>query len=262
MVDEEGCGVSLRAGYARLCATQRAEELNLTAMKPSTIDICYLCGQSLAAASHNDDHVPPRHLYSREIRSTQNLSHLLTLPTHTKCNSSFHLDEQYFIHTFIPLAVGSVAATSLWSEIRGQYVRGKNIPLRKRALAEFDERPSGLVLPYGKVIKRFDPQRVWRVVWKITRGLFFHKLALFLPEDTPRGFAISGPDEEPPRWFPVVGSQPSQGQYPRVFDYKYTTLDYPAPLELIHIWAMLFWDRLITVTYFHAPSCKCEQCKR
>ncbi|MGD0917050.1 MAG: hypothetical protein ABSB22_11390 [Thermodesulfobacteriota bacterium] len=49
-------------------------------------------------------------------------------------------------------------------------------------LKEFDKRPSGLILPFGKVAKRFDGQRVWRVVWKIMRGLFLKEIGRFLPD--------------------------------------------------------------------------------
>lgn len=228
-------------------------------MPSNKSDICYLCGKPLSIAECNDDHVPPIQLYSKEVRVSQNLSHPLLLRTHKKCNESYSLDEQYFVHTFIPMAIGSVAGTSLWNEIRGKYLKGKYLPLRQRALSEFEERPSGLMLPSGKVIKRFNADRVWGVVWKITRGLFLDKFHTFLPQDTPRGFELVGPGEQPPEWFELVRSQPSLGTYPSVFDYKYVKLEYPDDPKVLHTLAMLFWDRLIMVTTFEDPSCKREK---
>jgi len=41
--------------------------------------------------------------------------------------------------------------------------------------------PNGLFLPFGKVIKRFDSERIERLIWKITRGLNFHHHPRFGP---------------------------------------------------------------------------------
>ena len=125
-------------------------------------------------------------------------------------------------------------------------------------LKEFDQRPSGIILAHRKVLKRFNGKRIWRVVWKITRGLFFKEKWQFLPEDTPRHFKIVSVDEEPPAEIAYVSDSPSRGQYPGVFDYKY--IDIPE-LNNFHFWAMLFWDRLIMLIAFHDPGCPCDKCK-
>jgi hypothetical protein len=52
-------------------------------------------------------------------------------------------------------------------------------------LNEFDHNPSGLLLPGGKVLKRFDGKRIARVAWKMVRGLHFHYAHEVLPEDWP-----------------------------------------------------------------------------
>jgi hypothetical protein len=159
------------------------------------------------------------------------------------------------------MAHDSHAGGSLWNEIRDLYAAGKNLPLRKRALAEFDPNPSGLYLPGGKVIKRFDPQRIWRVVWKINRGLYAIEMGIFLPEDTPRSFYIVEPDMPPPEWFPIVSSRPGHGIYPSAFDYKYTELSFNDEPKTLPVWALLFWDRLITITTFHGLTCGCQDCR-
>lgn len=125
-------------------------------------------------------------------------------------------------------------------------------------LKEFDQRPSGIILPNGKVLKRFNAKRVWRVVWKITRGLFFKEKREFLPENISKSFKIVSVGEKPPLEFGYVRNIPSRGQYPGVFDYKY--IDFPE-LNNFHLWAMLFWDRLITLIKFHDPECICNKCK-
>src|SRR3972149_9929406 len=127
-------------------------------------DICYLCGRPLDNDIDND-HVPPRQFYSKEIRGANN-PNLLILRTHRACNSSYQSDEEYFIHTFAPLVMDTFAGNSISRELFEQYRKGRNIPLSRKVLSEFQKYPSGLYLPNGKVIKRFDPSRVWRVVWK------------------------------------------------------------------------------------------------
>lgn len=221
--------------------------------------ICYLCGCPLNAEVEDidDDHVPPRQFHSREIRSSENLN-LLTLPTHRKCNSAYQLDEEYFIHTFAPMVMGTFSRSSILKELLGQYRAGRNVPLNRMVLGEFQKRPSGLYLPPGKVVKRFDPQRVWRVVWKITRGLFFHEHKVFLPKDTPRQYKIMSPGEKPPDEFFLLPDDPIHGRYPGVFDYKFRKLEDDLNL---HIWAMLFWDNIIALVYFHDPGCTCDVCR-
>ncbi len=202
------------------------------------------------------DHVPPRQFYSREIRRLHN-PNLLTLPAHEQCNRSYQLDEEYFAHAIGPVAMETYSGRSLFRELVGQYRAVRNVPLSRRVFSEFEDRPSGLVLPGGRVIKRFDPDRVWRVVWKILRGLYFKEYGQFLPEDTPRLFKAVSPGEKPPEEFFFLPGDPVRGQYPEVFDYKYRK--FPEVSDY-HLWAMLFWDRLIMLTMFHDPDYRGEIC--
>lgn len=143
----------------------------------------------------------------------------------------------------------------LW-ELISQYRAQRNVPLSHKILGEFDPRPSGLYLPSRKVVKRFDPQRFWRVVWKIARGLFAIEYQKFLPEDTPRSFQIVDPDTKPPDLFYLIPDE-TRGAYPGVFDYKFAA--FPEHMGE-HLWAMLFWDRLIMLVLFHDPECSCDVC--
>ncbi len=218
-------------------------------------NICYLCGTHLDNDVDND-HVPPRHFFSKEIRSTENLN-LLTLKTHRSCNESYRLDEEYFLHTFAPVAMRSFSGKSILHELFAQYRQNRNIPLSYKIFSEFDPNPSGLYLPGGKIVKRFDPNRVWRVVWKITRGLFFYEYKIFLPETTPRKYKIASPGEKPPDEIFLLPDKPIRGRYSGIFDYKYMKF---AEIDDYHFWAMLFWDQIIVLIYFHDVGCLCEIC--
>lgn len=109
------------------------------------------------------------------------------------------------------------------------------------------------------MVKRFDGERVWRVVWKITRGLFFRdNNGRVLPENTPRLFKIIDIGEAPPPpEFQLLVNKEERGRYPGIFAYKSMTLE---KMPNFHFWAMLFWDSVMVLIYFHDPACQCETC--
>jgi len=219
--------------------------------------ICYLCGKTVVGPAAQD-HVPPRQFYSKEIRKLHN-PNLRTLPTHSACNRAYQLDEEYFIHSMAPLVLESYAGKSVLRELLSQYKKNRNRKLNQKILNEFEECPSGLYLPGDKVVKRMDAERIWRVVWKILRGLFYYEHQRFLPEDTSRRFKVVSPGYKPPDEFFLIPDDPICGQYPGVFDYKYRVFP---EINNGHLWAMLFWDRLILLTIFHDPNCGCAVCKK
>lgn len=216
------------------------------------IDICYLCGEALDDEIDRD-HVPPKQFYAREIRK-KHKPNLFTLPVHSSCNKAYQKDEDYYVHTIAPLAMDSYSGKTIWTDISNQFKREQGQRIAKMILGELH--PSGIILPFGKVAKKFDGNRVWRVVWKITRGLFFKETGRFLPEMTPRIYKIFSPGEKPSPEYDFVPHLKSHGQYPGVFDYKYLEV----PDGKFHFWAMLFWDRIIKFVGFHDPDCNCEIC--
>ena len=217
--------------------------------------LCYLCGKTIDGRS-SKDHVPPRQFYSKEVRKLHS-PNLRTLPTHPECNSSYQLDEEYFIHSMAPLVHESYAGKSVLRELLAQYEEDRNRSLSKKILREFEERPSGLYLPPNRVLKRMEPDRIWRVVWKLVRGLFFYEHQRILAENTPRTIKVVSPGEKPPDVFFLIPDNQILGQYPGVFDYKFRVFP---EMNNAHLWAMLFWDRLIMLTVFHDPNCDCEVC--
>jgi len=209
------------------------------------IKICYLCGKRLDKEEGiSYDHVPPKQFYPSAIRKNANLN-LFTLPTHTACNKSYQKDEDYFVNSLGPLAKGTYAGSELWKDISHQMSRPESKKLILKVLKEFERRPSGIILPHGKVGKRYDVERTGRVIWKITRGLFFKENNQFLSENIHKNTWISYKGKRLPQVFPYVRDTPSRGQYPGIFDYK---------VENYSLWALLFWDILITVILFRHPE--------
>jgi hypothetical protein len=225
---------------------------------PKPPSVCYLCGKPLAPPI-NSDHVPPRQLYAKEVRKAHALN-LLTISVHEECNLSYQHDEDYFVNTLAPFAVGSYAGTALLQEVFSKYKLGEKRPLVHKVLKEFQHTPGGINLPPGLVAKRIEGERVHRVAWKIVRGLYFHEFGEVLPEHTPNHLEITPPDRPPPEHFlQALHDLPSRGSYPGVFDYKYVQV---AQLNGFNYWGMLFWDRLILMMAFHSLKCPCEHCQQ
>ena len=132
--------------------------------------LCYLCGKT-GGDDWSVDHVPPKQLFAPSLRRSHNFDRLVTLPTHTGCNRAYADDEEYLTWTFGQVAVGSPAADAVVAHHGTKLRRGEAIGLSKRILDQYEERPSGLVLPRDQIAIRVDRQRLQRVLWKIVRGL-------------------------------------------------------------------------------------------
>ncbi len=219
-------------------------------------DICYLCGKQIIE-NKNDDHIPPKQFFATEIRKIHN-PNLTTLPAHRDCNFSFQLDEGYFVYSLAPMILESYSGRHVYNDMRRRFDEGKNVALVHKMLNEFDLNPSGLILPGNKIIKRFDRQRISRVIWKIVRGLYYIENKLILPEGTKHRSFYTFPDDRPPDIFFLLAESNAKGNYPGVFDYMY--------IKHIHdditwnIWGLLFWDRIITTILFHDVECECPYC--
>jgi hypothetical protein len=218
-----------------------------------TIDICYLCGQLLGDDVDND-HVPPKQFCARNLRRIYS-PNLFTLPVHPSCNKAYQKDEDYFVHSMGLVAMESCSGKALWEDISDRYDRPQNRRIAEMVLKEFDKRPSGLILPFGKVAKSFNSERIWRVVWKIVRGLFFKEIGQVLPVDLPIKREILSPGELPSPEFDLIRTAPPLGQYPGVFDYRYIGIH-----GKMYLLEMLFWDRIIMFVGFHVPGCNCRIC--
>ncbi|GJL79691.1 MAG: hypothetical protein NPINA01_26800 [Nitrospinaceae bacterium] len=221
------------------------------------ITLCYLCGKSLKGEI-NVDHLPPRQFYGKEVRKTCN-PQLLTIPVHKICNKSYQYDEDYFVNTLAPFGKNSNSGRAVLKDIGSKFRTGDNAGLINTILSEFDDRPSGIILPKNKLIKRFQGDRVHRVAWKIIRGLFFIHEKNVLPENMYSKLEIIAPDERPPDYFFSLNDKPFLGKHPGVFDYKYT--QFPE-VHNMYLWGMLLWDSLIMLIMFHDLDCKCDACEK
>ena len=174
-----------------------------------------------------------------------------------RSNRAFEKDEEYFTWSLSPLAVGSVAGDALARERAEKLGKGRSVPLFHAVRQEFDKNPSGLHLPGGRVVKRFEGERVNRVAWKLVRGMYFHETSNVLPDDTPFTTEIIEPERarelagSNPLWENVRAQNP-RGSYGGVFEYKYFFGETDG--KGLHSWGMILWDKIMIFIAHHDPG--------
>ena len=219
-------------------------------------EVCYLCGQRLTEPT-SDDHVPPQAFFPTEIRRRHHPTQLVTIPVHKACNESYESDEKYFRYSLYPLAMGTYVGNEMHKHIRKKFRAGKDRKLVAMMMAEFEHRPSGLVLPYGQVKKHFDSERIERVLWKIVRGLYFYHHNKVLPENWQKWWSFNTPRHEPelPEHFKLFRDLPGNdqhGPYEAVFSYRFQ--HFIEPGKNLHYWALMIWESILVTMQFHDPA--------
>lgn len=224
-------------------------------------ECCYLCGQALD--EYNADHVPPRRIFPTAMRPGLK-GGLLTLRTHPACQKAYQRDEEYFFNTLLPGALQSGVGPHLAEDFKGLIGRDRpSAKLSETVRRQFEDRPSGLVLPNGLLVQRVEGSRLTRVVWKITRGLFAHHKGLFLPESTPRFIRNHGPfDGEPPDYMRPLMARVGRGHTRECFAYEFadsTEITGWTDAKL-NFWLLNFWETHLFFVAFHDPGCQCPKC--
>ncbi len=220
------------------------------------VEICYLCGGAMGK-ERSDDHVPPRQLFPEAFRKATSKVQLDTLPVHPACNMGFQSDEDYFVTTLAGFAAGTASGSLAWRDVNRRFRRPQGVTLGRMVRREFEHRPGGIILPPGKIAKRFQWPRIDRVIWKIVRGLYFLEHESVLPDQTPRHSSLVLPGDQPPLPVVAVVSEPEKGRYPTVFAYRFKVFHEAGGLQL---WAFFLWNCIGAWAAFHDPQCKCETC--
>jgi hypothetical protein len=154
-------------------------------------DICYLCGNPMAA-DRTRDHVPAQSFFPAELRRQKNYSRLDVVWAHAKCNGAYKLDEEYFFHALATLARRTEAGPAIWRVVDKAILKPGQIRLRQKILGEFRwDR-------VRRLHKTFDKPRVDRVIRKIIRGLWFLRYKEVMPESWKLLTAFHDPDNPPP----------------------------------------------------------------
>ncbi len=224
--------------------------------------ICYLCQKPIPLGEYSEDHVPAKQIFPSEYLA-KNILTLKKIPAHIICNKSYQKDEDYFFATLAPVIEKVFVAPAVWNDLKRRASRKEARGLTIKVRNEFGTRlPSGICLPGNKVIKRFDGDRVYRVIWKIIRGLFFIEYGQFLTESQNHYDWLWEPQlPQPTEWDQtrqLIINEPSRGNHPGIFDYKYLSREENG--LLMHAWGLLFWDKIMFMSLFHDFDCKCLEC--
>lgn len=134
---------------------------------------CAYCGSE---ANITNDHVPPKNIFSGPRPND-----LITIPACERCNRDASKDEEYFrLKLCMSQQLGNnVDANKIRETIFRSLNRSEASGLKSRFLS--DSYPiklttsSGIHLPGKHFAYYVDLQRIFRVVEKTARGLFFHE---------------------------------------------------------------------------------------
>lgn len=233
--------------------------------QPKSHTHCYLCGQPLSGPL-SADHVPPQLFFPKDWRRKDNIDNLLTITTHRDCNTAWQLDEEYFVHTLLPMTKGSEAGDAHHAQAHRKLQAGRNVPLINMVMNEFRHIVRGVHLPANRVAKLIDHRRFRGVLWKIIRGLHYHHTGHILPSEWDIRYWIAPPYEGPPEEvFPIYsqsGRAVIRGDHPKVFAYFFD--HFPSATSdpcAIHYWGFHLWDSITVTAMFHDLACGCEACE-
>lgn len=227
-------------------------------------EICYLCGREIKKKERTLDHVPPKQFFPSDLPKKDHVQ-LMTLPTHKACNKGFQKDEDYFRLSIGASACDNPVLNSLWKDMARSVYKTKTRPLRLMVFKEFKKEvktPSGLVLP-GIIAKTFYTERIFRIIWKITRGVYFNQFSKILPESTEH--FISYVQKSEPMFaaqllrnlFGLTLKEQELGDYKEIFSYRF----FIPPKKDFLSWIILFWSRHPFFIFHHASDCTCNRCQ-
>ena len=121
---------------------------------------CPFCGRN----ADSRDHIPSKNLLEKPFPVN-----LLTIPLCQKCNSSFSLDEEYFLNVLVEICDNP---TLLSKKKKGGSIykaRERSKGLKKRI------EDSLIKAEDGKIYFKSETNRIKRVIEKNAFGLYFHK---------------------------------------------------------------------------------------
>jgi hypothetical protein len=147
------------------------------------------CGQPITDADGwNRDHHPQKRFFGRSVRPGVNMRKLYA---HEACNSSFKLDEEYFVAAMPVQAMGSWSADAVFRDFREDVRDGHWRSLFERVRAQFGR----VELPGGRIPFHAEFERLQRIAWKLARGSYFDQVGRVLPEQTLRTIEVVLPQQ-------------------------------------------------------------------
>lgn len=141
-------------------------------MQQSLSKVCVFCGET---NNVTDDHVPPKNIFP-----PPRPNNLITVPACIKCNSIISKDEEYFrLKLCMNQEVGDHPDAKrnreiIFRSLYRQEAKGLRNSFMKDTRKVQLKTPGGLYLD-KRYIFDVDTERIFRVVKKIIRGLYYHE---------------------------------------------------------------------------------------
>jgi hypothetical protein len=214
--------------------------------KPKRIGTCVYCGRNRELT---DDHIPPKDLFAKPRPYN-----LITVPACLTCNKSASKDDEYFR---MRLCLNDAARghpdvngnlPSIFRSLDRPQARG----LRTSLLADWrnvEVKSSGGLYLGRRSAFQVDMKRIFRVVARIVKGLYFHETGnIFCSDHGVRVISNETLSEQDPDTIaefkstilqPLVAA-PLKSIGNRTFAYRYCLTDVPS----VSGWGLVFYDRV------------------
>ena len=225
----------------------------------SGVKTCALCGQPILAKPSDaddrgpDEHTPPLQFFPKKLRAALR-NGLWKVPSHRRCNASYKLDEEYFVHALYPLIpchnekMGQV----MLDELKRRAAKPQSRTLIRRVLRGCDQRSAGGIwLPPGLRRVSLEGSRIRRVGVKVSRCLFYLDNGRNIPESCcvfTQFCKEPGALREPFDMLWRVKECERRSAAPEVFRYWY------CEDQGLHSYAMFYWEAFMFCVMFREPA--------
>jgi len=129
-------------------------------MRSTDNKLCLFCGKK----AETKDHVPSKNLLEKPYPKN-----LLTILSCKKCNTSFSLDEEYFLNVLVEVCNNPVLRSKKEKDGSVYKARERSKGLKKRIESSYVKGDD------GKVYFASETNRIYRVIEKNSFGIYFHK---------------------------------------------------------------------------------------
>jgi hypothetical protein len=202
------------------------------------MNICALCGQEIDKKDKTVEHVPPKLFYPKALRPMIK-EPFWTVPSHKKCNESYHLDEEYFYHFLMPLVMNtnSEMGKVLMDDLRKRRENPQTARMIEWLLAEMkSESPGGNLLPPSVRRYNVNQVRVQNVALKISQCIYFKEHGKYLPKFPCKHCEVCERIEDlQPLYRFILESVKPVSIAPDIFNYRYICMDG------VHYFGFMFW---------------------
>ena len=221
--------------------------------------LCSLCGEPILddpadpGDAESAEHAVPKQFFITKVRRPPR-EKLWTVPSHQRCNQSYRMDEEYFYTYVYPLvdAHNKGMGKELLADIRRRTRKPQPQALLRRLLRDTSHvTPGGILLPPSVVWVKVEKPRIYRVVTKIAKCLYYKDRGKPMPKCSSSYVKLCESPEELEEPFDDLRKCEEverRSAAPDIFRYWY--VDDGG----VNWYAMLFWEAFMVCMIFKEPD--------